>query len=192
MSEIGIFRQSWSPHGKMVKKQMENVAQPENAPEYLQRYSKEHLLYEVQMFFQVGHLLMTGHFQTSQPEVAIVLHNAIMESFVLHLRNLLDFFYTAPRKTDVSATMFYDSGHLPPDFPAESTILSAAHRRAHKEMSHITTERHWEGNPAKLWEFHRLLREVKPLVEKFLQTASAARLHPDFIQQTKLLLTIAG
>ena len=121
MSEIGIFRQSWSPHGKMVKKQMENVAQPENAPEYLQRYSKEHLLYEVQMFFQVGHLLMTGHFQTSQPEVAIVLHNAIMESFVLHLRNLLDFFYTAPRKTDVSATMFYDSGHLPPDFPAEST-----------------------------------------------------------------------
>lgn len=76
---------------------------------------------------------MTGHFQTSQPEVAIVLHNAIMESFVLHLRNLLDFFYTPPRKTAVSATMFYDSGHLPSDFPAESTILSTAHRRAHKE-----------------------------------------------------------
>ena len=176
----------------MVKKREESVAQPENDSEYLQRSSKEHLLYEVQMFFQLGHLVMTGHFQTSQPEVAIVLHNTIMESFVLHLRNLLDFFYTPPRKTDVSATSFYDSGHLPPDFPAESTILSTAHRRAHKEMSHITTERHWEGNPAKLWEFHRLLREGKPLVEKFLQTASAARLHPDFIQQTKLLLTIAG
>jgi hypothetical protein len=101
----------------MVKKQEDSVAQPQNAPEYLQRYSKEHLLYEVQMFFQVGHLLMTGQFQTSQPEVAIVLHNAIMESFVLHLRNLLDFFYTPPRKTDASATLFYDSGHLPPDFP---------------------------------------------------------------------------
>jgi hypothetical protein len=146
----------------------------------------------VQMFFQVGHLLMTGYFQTSQPEVAIVLHNAIMESFVLHLRNLLDFFYTAPRKTDVSAKIVYDSGHLPPDFPAESTILSTAHRRAHKEMSHITTERHWEGNPAKLWEFHRLLREVKPLVEKFLQTASAARLHPDFIEQTKTAISHMG
>jgi hypothetical protein len=171
--------------------QEESVAQPQ-VPEYLQRYSKEHLLYEVQMFFRVGHLLMTGQIQTSQPELAVVLHNAVMESFVLHLRNLLDFFYTPPRKTDVSATMFYDSGHLPPDFPPESVILNKAHRRAHKEMTHITTERHWEGNPAKVWEFHRILREVKPLMEKFLQTASAARLHPDFIEQTKLVLTIAG
>ena len=123
-------------------------------------------------------------------EVAIVLRNAIIESFVLHLRNLLDFFYTPPRKTDVSATMFYDSGHLPPDFPPESAILNISHRRAHKEMSHITTERHWEGNPAKVWEFHRLMMEIMPLVEKFLLTASAARLHPDFVQQTKVLLTI--
>jgi hypothetical protein len=168
------------------------VAQPQDDPEYLQCYSKDHLLYEVQMFFQVGHLLLTGQFQTSQPKVVIVLQNATIESFVLHLRNLLDFFYTPPRKTDVSATMFYDSGHLPLDFPPESASLSTAHRRAHKEMTHITTERHWEGNPAKLWEFHRILREVKPLMEKFLQTASAARLHPDFIQQTKMLLTTAG
>jgi hypothetical protein len=47
MSAMGILQQSWSPHGKMVKTQEESVAQPENAPEYLQRYSKEHLLYEV-------------------------------------------------------------------------------------------------------------------------------------------------
>jgi hypothetical protein len=44
--------------GKWSRRRGESVAQPENAPEYLQRYSKEHLLYEVQMFFQVGHLLM--------------------------------------------------------------------------------------------------------------------------------------
>jgi hypothetical protein len=168
------------------------MAQPQDVLEYLRRYSKDHLLYEVEMFFRPGHLLMSGQLQTSQPEVAIVLHNAIIESFVLHLRNLLDFFYTPPRKTDVGATMFYNSGHLPPDFPRESAILHTAHRRAHKEMSHITTERHWEGDPAKVWEFHRLLREVKPLVERFLQTASSARVHPDFIQQTKLLITIAG
>jgi hypothetical protein len=131
---------------------------------------------------------MSGQFRTTQPDVAIVLHNAMMESFVLHLRNLLDFFYTPPRKTDMRATMFYESGHLPPDFPPESAVLNTAHRRAHKEMSHITTERHWEGDPAKLWEFHRLLGEIKPLVERFLQTASAARLHPDFVQQVKLFL----
>ena len=54
------------------------------------------------MFFGLGHLLTTGQFQTSQPEVAIVLRDAIIESFVLHLRNLLEqhtaFLSTAQRR----------------------------------------------------------------------------------------------
>jgi hypothetical protein len=113
-----MLQQLWSTLRKLVAKQEESMAQPQDVVEYLRRYSKDHLLYEVEMFFRVGHLLMTGQFQTSQPEIAIVLHNAIIESFVLHLRNLLDFFYTPPRKTDVGATMFYDSGHLPTRFPS--------------------------------------------------------------------------
>jgi len=131
---------------------------------------------------------MIARSQAPPPSAADVLHNATLESFVLHLRNLLDFFYSAPtHDTDVKAAMFYDTGQLPLDFPPKSAMLQEAHSRAHKEMSHITTERHWEGSPEKEWKFHLLMMEIKPALEKFTQTASATRLHPEFAQRAKAL-----
>jgi len=159
--------------------------------EYLQRYSREHLLYEVGMFFQLGRLLMTGPFLATPPEAAVVMHNAAQEAFAVHLRNLLDFFYTQkPFKTDVIAAMFYDAGKLPADFPPKSAMLITAHLRAHKELSHLTTERDPEGTLEKDWKLHPLVMEIKQLLEKFLQTASTARLHPEFIEHTRKLLTM--
>lgn len=79
--------------------------------------------------------------------------------------------------------MFYESGKVPGDFPSESDALKEAHRRAHKEMSHLTTERLWAGDQRKAWNVSQLMKEVKILLEKFLQTASTARLHPDVIQR---------
>lgn len=139
------------------------------------------------MFFQFGCLLAT-QFRAESPELATILRNGILEAFVLHLRNILDFFYSEPRKTDIAAKMFYDSGNLPPDFPEKSPLLEEAHRRAHKEMSHLTTDRLWEGDPKKAWDFSQLMAEVKPLVEKFIKTASRSRLHPDFVQQMEHML----
>jgi len=160
-----------------------------NLPKDLQQYSREHLLYEVAMFFQLGRLLMSGLFHATPPEVAAVIQNAALESFALHLRNLLDFFYSTPaHDTDVKAAMFYDNGQLPIDFPQKSDMLIKAHLRAHKEMSHLTTERHPEGSPMKVWQFHVLMREIKPLLEKFIRTAPAARLDPKFIDDTAKLL----
>jgi len=159
--------------------------------ECLRRYSREHLLYEVGMFFQLGRLLMTGPFLATPPEAAVVMHNAALEAFAIHLRNLLDFFYTQkPFKTDVIAAMFYDAGKLPADFPPKSSVLITAHSKAHQELSHLTTERHPEGSLEKDWKLHLLMREMKPLLEKFLQTASTARLDPEFIEHTRKLLTM--
>lgn len=165
------------------------MGQPEHPPEYLQRYSQEHLFYEVDMFFRLGFFRSSTEFQASS-DLAIVLNNASLECIVLHLRNLLDFFYTQPRKTDVCATMFYESGKVPSDFPAESDTLREAHRRAHKEMSHLTTERLWGGDPRKAWNVSQLTREIRNVIERFLQTASPTRLHPDFVQLTKQLLNL--
>src|SRR5215469_4281608 len=142
-------------------------------PKDLQQYSRAHLLYEVQMFFQLGALLMSGPFHANPPEAALVMHNAALEAFAIHLPNLLDFFYTQkPFDTDVIAAMFYDAGKRPADFPPKSSTLIRAHQKAHKEVSHLTTERHPDGSPEKVWQFHLLMREVKPLLEKFLRTAS--------------------
>jgi hypothetical protein len=163
----------------------------QHPPDYLQRYSDAHVFYEIAMFFQFGFLLagqFTGQFRVQPSELTDLLRNGIIEAFVLHLRNLLDFFYTPPRKSDIAASMFYDSGKLPSNFPSKSPLLEQAHRRAHKEMSHLTTDRLWEGDPKKGWNFIQLMMEMRPRVEKFLQTASAARLHPEFVTKTNMLL----
>lgn len=165
-------------------------AQNPFSPEYLRKYSSQHLLYEVEMFFHLGHLLMVGQFIAHDPNLTSVLHNGIIEAFILHLRNILDFFYTRPRKSDVGATMFYDSGERPETFPAKSALLNEAHRRAHKEMSHLTTERHWEGDPKKVWQFAKLMQDVRPLLKAFLETASATRLDPAFIDRAKALVSV--
>src|SRR6266542_3035922 len=62
-------------------------------PEYLRKYSAEHLWYEVWMFFQTGKVLPNG---VTSPKVDFI-ENAILESFAIHLRNLLDFFYPNDR-----------------------------------------------------------------------------------------------
>jgi hypothetical protein len=156
----------------------------------LREYSKEHLWYEVWMFFRLGSLISRKlRFESADVELRTILENLIIEGFVLHLRNLLDFFYGEPRRNDMAAGMFYEWEKLPNDFPVESDVLKDAHRRAHKELSHLTTERRpykkrgWENAP-------ELMTDMKTRLENFVTGASAEKLHPDFIKQTKTLLRL--
>lgn len=112
--------------------------------EYLREYSREHLWYEISMLFDTGRSLPNG---VTSPVVEFVT-NAVLESFAIHLRNLLDFFYPAnkPRKDDVVAASYFDSRILASDFPALSDRLREARTRAHKQVSHLTTGRVF-GNP---------------------------------------------
>jgi hypothetical protein len=145
----------------------------------LRDYSIEHLRYEVSMLFDTGSALP---YPTS-PMVGFA-DNAILESFAIHLRNLLDFFYPglSPQDNDVIAANYYDAGHLPTNFPAQSNQLKRAERRAHKELSHLTTERIAGRPPEKAWTTGPLLQEMVNLIQVFAATASAQKLHPDFCE----------
>ena len=146
--------------------------------EYLREYSREHLWYEISMLFHTGRSLPSG---VTSPVVDFVI-NAVLESFAIHLRNLLDFFYpeNKPRKDDVVAVLYFDSCKLPLDFPAFSDRLREARIRAHKQVSHLTTRRIF-GNPAeKAWHYASLLEEMQITIHAFIRTASKTKLHPDF------------
>jgi len=160
--------------------------------EALTEYSREHLWYEVWMFFTAGSFKLNVPIQSNDPELGMFISNGMLEIFVLHLRNLLDFFYAEPRKTDVTAKMFFADSLVPSDFPVESHSLREARRRAHKEISHLTTERLVSGDPKKGWQFAGLMREMKVLVEAFRKKASSETLHPDFIKQVERLFASKG
>lgn len=146
--------------------------------EYLRTYSADHLRYEIWMFFQTGAVLPGG---ITSPRVDFV-ENAILESFVIHLRNLLDFFYSdGSRKDDVVAAKYFRSGVLPIDFPAKTTALNNAQMRAHKQVAHLTTARLPGGDAEKGWHAAPLMLELAKAIRAFTANAAPERLAPEFI-----------
>jgi hypothetical protein len=134
-------------------------------------YSAEHLLYELQLFRWVAeNLPRENGFPLS----------ASLESFAIHLRNLIEFFYTQPgnaRNDDLVAADFFDlpSTWNPGAIPKS---LNDARERANKEVSHITYKRKSGSDPTKPWPVADLFNEVHAVSEKFAAGASSTRLHP--------------
>ncbi len=138
----------------------------------LANYCNEHVYYEVWMLFSLSDLLLMP-FAAPNPELATVLRNVVVESFGVHLRNLVDFLY--PRSTvktsDVIAADYYPNGSLPHDFPKISSSLERARRRADKELSHLTTSRISGAPPEKAWEHKELAAEIRKLLLTFVSSA---------------------
>jgi len=147
----------------------------------LLEYSEKHLLYEIAMCFKAGLLLVDFGLMDPVPELAReVARMALIESFAIHLRNLIDFFYPAKVfDTDVLAEDFFVARALPKNFPVLSVSLESARNRASKEVSHLTTERIAGTPPKKSWPVAELSREMRALLVQFVREASPARLHAE-------------
>jgi hypothetical protein len=134
-------------------------------------YSEEHLLYELQLFRWIAeNLPRDDGFPLS----------ALLESFAIHLRNLVDFFYTQPvnaRNDDLVAADFFDppSAWNPGGIPKS---LADARERANKEVSHITYRRKSGSDPTKPWPVSDLFDEVYAVSTEFAAAASSTKLHP--------------
>jgi hypothetical protein len=131
----------------------------------LAAYSGEHLLYELQMFVFAGREL-------ARPNLAGPMRSIVIESFVIHLRNLIDFFFTPPtHDDDVAAIHFYPQWN-----EAIPDILKVARNRANKELSHLTLERKTGLHPDKPWDVAALYQSMHKVAEKFVSKASPAKL----------------
>jgi hypothetical protein len=127
-------------------------------------FSGEHLLYELQL------LLFTGRELGRQPTP--VMRSVLIESFVIHLRNLIDFFYTPRAKEDdVIAADF-----CPRWNETISNTLKIAKERANKELSHLTLGRKNGLDPSKPWDVRALFQEVHDVATTFARKASSAKL----------------
>jgi hypothetical protein len=110
----------------------------------------------------------------SVPRPSTVMNNTQIESFMAHLRNLIEFLFTLnPGDTDVAAVDFCARGAWN---PVITQTLSDARRRVNKELAHLTTER-ISGSPLrKQWDFTRLAQELRPHLQDFVARADSAKL----------------
>jgi len=147
---------------------------------YLMSYSEEHVFYEFDMFLWLAQVCGRGTTLAapSQADTAR-LSNVLIEAFVVHLRNVIDFLYLEkPKKTDVIAADFFAPGAWERLHPLISAALESARVRANKEIAHLTTDRFTSSPPAKAWDFTALAAELRPLTQRMATNAIAERLSP--------------
>jgi hypothetical protein len=138
-------------------------------------YSGEHLLHELSMLWELAQILPNRKPSTET--------SALIESFGIHLRNLVDFFYRKGHGDDVTARDFVDQ--TTSWNPTEPSSLTSAHQRANKELSHLTQKRLSGNPPEKAWATAVLLREIDAVAREFAAKASVKKLHPkvrEFLQ----------
>jgi len=136
--------------------------------------SSEHLYYEVWMFSVLVDGLESGI--AGQGPIA----NALLESFVIHVRAIMDFLYAdKPQQDDVIAEDFFSSPEGWTNIrPALSKTLAQAKRRAGKEVVHLTYARLKVTSETKPWRFVEIAKEVKTVMDAFLENVPREQLGP--------------
>lgn len=110
------------------------MSRPTVDQESLKKIAYEHISYEIQMFTATIARLHKGELDQDE-------HNAILESFLIHARCLLDFLYQTekPRKDDVVATDFFENpAELQSKLPPLPPVSSFLKQRTGKEIAHLT------------------------------------------------------
>jgi hypothetical protein len=135
----------------------------------------EHLAYEIGMVWATHNLLVTG---AVNPQTNRQLHDAVLESFAVHVRNLIEFFYDNRKKPDTGIAGDYfadpaDWRKLTGEKPAD---LARAYTMAHKQISHLTYDR---IGADKNWFVGDLALRLREVVRMFLKNADPDRLGPE-------------
>ena len=117
--------------------------------------ASEHVNYELDMLAATISFLSKGSGETNQHT-----WNAYLESFVIHLRSVIDFLYppTNHKQDDILAEDYVTNvAEWNNDRPAKTNLLRDAKTKADKQVAHLTYARvsadkdwNWEGISADL------------------------------------------
>ena len=144
--------------------------------EQLHQYFMEHIRYEIQMLLNA-----TSAIRQSLPVPRGVEHMPV-ESYAIHLRNLITFLYPPhpPRDSDVCAKDFFVKENTWAEIrPVLDESLENARIRANKEIGHLTTLRQSGTPESKQWDVKKLSAELLPLIKLFAESADKVKIDSD-------------
>ena len=156
-------------------------------PETMQAAS-HHLLYEWWMLRETATWLASNVSRTPAEQ------NAELESFCLHVRNLLDFFYPELRGRqarwgDVVAQDFLPAGDWQTGKPPVAEALAKVGIRVDKQLAHLTYARLRATEAHSQWDFLQITAALSEVVQVFVHLAEPSLLSPEWGQllgQSKL------
>jgi hypothetical protein len=127
-----------------------------------------HLQYEIGMLFETAHKLENCD--------DVVLYNALLESYLIHARNLIFFFFEeALRDDDIVASHFVEDwntirGWRPP-------LLRKAGEEANKKVTHLTYRR---LDDTYSWDLEAITREISAVVLLFCREVDDHKITKNF------------
>jgi hypothetical protein len=150
-------------------------------PDHQLRGILEHLVYEVWMFAETARMLSTRGAIRDPADEERVIVNALLESFTIHTRSLLDFLYppSRPKGDDVVAEDFFDDPKVwYRQRPAKSDLLKGVHKRVAKEIAHLTYARIGITPEAKRWPFVAITTDLLQVFQRFASLLPADLTRP--------------
>ncbi len=127
-------------------------------------------------FYEMDQLLFCAAALHNQPEVfAPQVGFALAESFLIHARRLLHFFFDEEKRkpSDLLARDFVtDATAWRAAHPAPSKALEELRVRVDTEIAHVTTLRRAGQAPQKTWDVQGILQQLATTMKDFLDHAT--------------------
>ena len=116
--------------------------------------------YEVSMLRSLANILATDN------QGKGVIHNALLESFLIHARILIEFLYKdQPYKDTVRASQYFTSKSPWKSVqPSKTELLKKTEKDAHKYLAHLTYTR-LQGK--KQWPYIRIVNDIEAVLQVF-------------------------
>ncbi len=123
-----------------------------------------HLWYEFSMFLALPQEL-------AKNQEVEVLSNALIESFAIHVRNLIDFLYKDNSSSDdvFAGDFFKDKKDWIKIRPPITSLLNKIKKRTNKEASHLTYKRIHVTPEEKKWNFSDITQDMFSAFEVFIE-----------------------
>jgi hypothetical protein len=164
-------------------------------------YADEHLLYEIWMTSTLTARMsrhpdrFDGGLSAAEGPLARELleltgRNADIESFALHVRNLVKFLYAKrPKQGDVVAASYFDVRNdwfdVRPDLPKS---LNRVNARVPVEIVHLSVGRLKVRESDKTWPYELMWRDLAKVIGVFLDRVPENRLSAEFCKTARALL----
>lgn len=157
-------------------------------------YLKEHFVYEVDMlmfsFSRLAELL-----KTRNEGEDLGSKNMMLEDFILHARNLRNFFYGPEKKEDAFAKHFVKDiirWSRARRKERERPGIIEIRDRASKELAHLTYKRKCEVSEKKNWPCSTILREILEVVDGFIDCVRKKYMSDELWSLKKRCLSVLG
>jgi hypothetical protein len=127
----------------------------------------EHLDYENWMLRSLANILAVDNQSIG------VIHNALLESFLIHARILIEFLYREePYKNTVIASQYFTpKDHWKSICPKKTELLKNTRQDAHEQLAHLTYTRLKKKTR---WHYMKIVEDIEAAMNIFRKNLSQA------------------